>query len=239
MATMHGKWIRGPTRRHRRGQRKAHIQKSENPARQRSRRRPACPPRCQCVRQRSRRRPACPPSVRQRSQRRPTCPPRCQCVRIYLGRYLFSPRNSTTQPARVQSCAVPVVYEAPLPAEKRGCQKKHRRAAGREYMPTLCEDDILRSDTHDPLFLSARTENRKRNRRHRHTALFLEKEVADPGPLEKGGLPMLCRPGEVRTTPQKRKCRLTSYSNGNRGALPFFGPVPWLWLYIPLPGFSI
>ena len=46
------------------------------------------------------------------------------------------------------------------------------------------------------------------------------------------GLPMLCRPGEVRTTPQKRKCRLANHSNGNRGALPFFGPVPWLWIYI-------
>ena len=46
------------------------------------------------------------------------------------------------------------------------------------------------------------------------------------------GLPMLCRPGEVRTTPQKRKCRLANHSNGNRGALPFFGPVPWLWVYM-------
>ena len=34
MATMHGNRIRGPTRRHRRGQREAHKQKSENPARQ-------------------------------------------------------------------------------------------------------------------------------------------------------------------------------------------------------------
>ena len=33
VATIHGNWIRGPTRRHRRGQREAHIQKSEKPAR--------------------------------------------------------------------------------------------------------------------------------------------------------------------------------------------------------------
>ena len=99
-------------------------------------------------------------------------------------------------------------------------------------MPTLCEDDVSRSDTLDPLFLSARTENRERTRRHRHTALVLEKEVADPVPLEKVDLPMLCCPGEVRTTPQKRKCRLANHSNGNRGAPPFFGPIPWLWVYI-------
>ena len=96
VAMIHGNWIRGPTRLYRRVQREAQLQKSENPVWQRSRRRPACPPRCKCVRQRSR--------------RRPTCPPRCQCVRMYLGMYLFSPGNSTTQSARVQSCAVPVVY---------------------------------------------------------------------------------------------------------------------------------
>ena len=61
---------------------------------------------------------------------------------------------------------------------------------------------------------------------------FLEKEVAYQGPLEKGDLSMLCRPGEVRTTSQKRKCRLANHSNGNHGALPFLGPVPCLWVYI-------
>ena len=43
VATMHENWNRGPTRLHRREQRETHIQKSENRARQRSRRRPACP----------------------------------------------------------------------------------------------------------------------------------------------------------------------------------------------------
>ena len=49
---------------------------------------------------------------------------------------------------------------------------------------------------------------------------------------EEGDLPMLCRPGEIRTAPQKKECRLANHSNGDRGMLPFFGPVPWLWVYV-------
>ena len=65
---------------------------------------------------------------------------------------------------------------------KKRMPRKHRHAAGRVYMPTLCEDDVSQSDTHDPLFLSVRTENRERTRRHRHTAVFLKKRC-----------PLLCR----------------------------------------------
>ena len=65
---------------------------------------------------------------------------------------------------------------------KKRMPKKYRHAAGRVYMPTLREDDVSQNDTHDPLFLSVRTENRERTRRHRHTALFLKKRC-----------PLLCR----------------------------------------------
>ena len=226
-------------------------------------------------------------------------------------------RAHTTQPARVQSCAVPVVYEAPSPQTEpagrtRTCprkvlvwepresvashrlkiemgavlcgrreesrvklnpglvrpispktvtytereylqaeaaltevemqgtlQKSRRRKNGMPKKASTCRRasnicrryarTMYRGATRTILFSSRRERRTANGPGDTDIRPFFEKEVADPGPLEKGDLPMPCRPREVRTTPHERKCRLANHSNGNRGAIPFFGPVPWLW----------